>query len=444
MPEAQPGNGNCHKYYLRYADDGEFYREPEGGNLGDLSNDIHPIFRRRNFPAVNYDALIPSLRLASKLLTDESLLPWWHAIWYGWWEMVPNSDKNGEGAMYRYGRTGKLSARDIAMTKLQLQMMSDYVRFFPSDKMGTKVPQFASADSCGYRLGNMINHEDISGCAVDIEYASYYTNTLAQEDRYSSVTRLKTRFAFATILLHELSHAAQFFAIPEHQLRHEHFFEDETVAEAGCAWEKFVFGDALCSEFGEWASVERDGSWEFDKYGRQLIQYLESWPAQYPKNVKPKDWPCAPVATLGLQPLPEIEMQWRVEVGFIEKLFTTAFWDVEVREKGASALRPPREIGVRYSNRQHHRCEGYGEDGIPEDCYMDEEGNVYPYVKGDWAEWEGFGRLLKIDLAEDISDPYTSWDNEAQNAGWGDLDPDAGWGDGDQNGGWDDENHNDV
>lgn len=148
---------------------GDFFEDCDEANLGDLDSDIHPIFARRNFPGAHHDTLLPSLRLASKLLTTECLLPWWHAIFFGRREEIPNTRKYNRGKMYCYFRKpGKLSPRDIAMTRLRLQTMSDYVRFFRSENLLKTIPANGVTDYSIDRLEDMINYTDIEGCGADI------------------------------------------------------------------------------------------------------------------------------------------------------------------------------------------------------------------------------------------------------------------------------------
>ena len=51
--------------------------------IGDLTNEIHPLFKQTNFPGVDYATLLHSLRLASLLIDTDCLLDYWHARWYG-------------------------------------------------------------------------------------------------------------------------------------------------------------------------------------------------------------------------------------------------------------------------------------------------------------------------------------------------------------------------
>jgi hypothetical protein len=51
----------------------------------DLNSAIHPIFRRENFSTYfHYPILEPSLRLASRLLTSRSLVPFINVVIDGW------------------------------------------------------------------------------------------------------------------------------------------------------------------------------------------------------------------------------------------------------------------------------------------------------------------------------------------------------------------------
>lgn len=233
--------------------------------------------------------------------------------------------------------------------------------------------------------------------------------------------RLKMRFKFGALLMHELSHAAQYFAIPEECISYELFFEDEDVAEAGCSWENFVFGGRVRLEWNEGPMLDEDCSEWIQKYGGASTVMLEQWPGAY--STKVEDWSLEKPPMLAEQP--DIVTEWRVEIDFLEKLFTTSFWSNEVDEKGSAAFRPQRVIGLRYrySQRVFLDCtHGDDEGGVPEDSWIDSDGHIYPYLTVDWTEWEGFGRLMKIQLYQDeYLDPYDP-QQEGWGLGWDDLD----------------------
>ncbi|KAK3675260.1 hypothetical protein LTR78_004770 [Recurvomyces mirabilis] len=49
----------------------------------DLANEMHPIFALMNFPGINFETILPSLRLASLLIDTDCLLNYWHNLWFG-------------------------------------------------------------------------------------------------------------------------------------------------------------------------------------------------------------------------------------------------------------------------------------------------------------------------------------------------------------------------
>jgi len=51
--------------------------------LGDLSNDVHPVFAEANFRGMDYNMLLPVLRLATRLIDTDCLLPFWSTMLLG-------------------------------------------------------------------------------------------------------------------------------------------------------------------------------------------------------------------------------------------------------------------------------------------------------------------------------------------------------------------------
>ncbi|KAK5242829.1 hypothetical protein LTR16_008255, partial [Cryomyces antarcticus] len=61
------------------------YIDIETPNEGDLKDVIHPLLAMKQFPGLDwedYKLIEPSLRLATKFLTDVHLLRWWSALFY--------------------------------------------------------------------------------------------------------------------------------------------------------------------------------------------------------------------------------------------------------------------------------------------------------------------------------------------------------------------------
>ena len=93
----------------------------------DLTNDLHPIFHRQNFPIdVYYEALEPALRLVSLFIEMLSLLGYWAAVFCG--IILPSLTEDGKlyDACFR---NGILTDRDIYVASSVLGYLARYVRF---------------------------------------------------------------------------------------------------------------------------------------------------------------------------------------------------------------------------------------------------------------------------------------------------------------------------
>jgi len=83
--------------------------------IGDLANDVHPLFARLNFPGARYEVLLPTLRLATLLIDTDCLLEYWHTLWFG---SVGSFAIKEDESHQCYGRLKHtLSAKDIAVTR---------------------------------------------------------------------------------------------------------------------------------------------------------------------------------------------------------------------------------------------------------------------------------------------------------------------------------------
>jgi len=118
--------------------------------VGDLCNEIHPIFRRQNFKNVSdfeYDALKPSLQFASLLLTTPELAGFPHAILVAPYKHVPHPDDESLDEWSFQEKGSKLSARDMAMYNLALTTLADMVVFVASSKTADRTENLCLHDS---------------------------------------------------------------------------------------------------------------------------------------------------------------------------------------------------------------------------------------------------------------------------------------------------------
>lgn len=308
--------------------------------VGNLSNPIHAIFRRKNFKNISdveYDALKPSLQFASLFLTTPELAGFPHAILVGPYKHVPHPD-NAELDEWSYQeKNSKLSSRDMAMYNLALSTLTDMVVFVTEkdEKM---------------HCGQCNREHDISSQNTHLQHGSviYFSreeidaHTQATYRFYESDLGVKWRtFETSKIFLHELMHAMAYARlgyladIP---------FGSNKVVETGYEWESHVFGGVLCQSTIRPSGLDDDAA-----------LMIRDWPA--PSVTRRYQHLGYPIRVME-EPSP-IEMRWwllPVMSKWFEQLFTDEFWKKTVPEQGAGAVKAPRVRGYRVK---------IAEDGTP-------------------------------------------------------------------------------
>ncbi|KAK5126598.1 hypothetical protein LTR85_009532 [Meristemomyces frigidus] len=374
-----------------YSDNsGEDQWPPDGFTVDrDLHNEVHPIFSRTNFPGADYDQLRPALKLASLFIDTDCLLDFWHAIFFGSIKEVLHGEGEDMWHLAYWRPRPKLSAKDVAMTRSRLRTLSHMVKFYRHKDLkgcgGETVPSEGflthSARSpfyCGDYQGRFTHvyylealYEEIcglSGCGMKAQYESC--------------------FSFAVLLVHEIAHVATDAASATGGMP----FEDGRVVETGYEWSAHLFGG---------------------------VPYVA-----YP-NVLLKEWPSASIVRDyvasgwqidGILDCSDIELRWHIPSSYIEQLFSSYFWELTVSTQGSVALKVPKARGFRYKSDEKGESRLFNpqrEDddvdlGLPEDCCVHDFGSGSFRPIAPRIEWEGLGRLMKIDHYELFSDIWES------------------------------------
>ena len=358
-----------------------------------LTNEVHPIFRRNNFPGVEYEVLVPVLRLASLLIDTDCLLDFWHAIFFGErCKLHPEGDGIDDDTTYVNfsRRRAQLSARDRAMTRLKLGTLSHMVKFYadPSqeaDSAEAWCQDERKLDGCPYDLGN------VEGVVDRIMYSekSYLDLQRLSTEEHPDQDALEWKWLFMAVLLtHELAHGAGFMAFGPDA---ETIFEGGTIGEIGYEWTDHIFGGLL---------------WPGDA---SLVE---------PGSCVVANWPSASIAKLYTHrdysiwlrgQCPDIDVSWPVSRTFCRKLFDPTFWEDEVPKFGADALKPTKGIAYRCKVDQtgdftHFRPRPESADffdGVPDGYYASESGFspwLHPIASWTDADQEGWGRLMRINV----------------------------------------------
>jgi hypothetical protein len=349
-----------------------------------LENEVHPIFANVNFPGVRYEILLPALRLASLLIESERSLDFFHALWFGRDKKV--FTREGEDQWHwAYFRSKKcLSARDRAMVKSRLNTLAHMISFYRGKKMESGGETAYAETSIG-NCRSALNTGDFAGATSAIYYSeSHYHDLLSLDCLDSNETAMRLHFNFASLMGHELGHAAAAAAFGnEGDLP----FECNVMGEYGYDWQNYVFG-GIPSIF----------------WGPQSEDILEEWPsAGIGKLYKRKDWPI----WLQDNECPDVDVDWYIPLAYVRKLFWPSFWEFDLPRRGPDALKVPKILGFLNKPTDEGNSDGYTRltrwklseahrERVPPDCFLYANGFI---GKMDvQVDEDGLGRLLRIDV----------------------------------------------
>lgn len=295
-------------------------------SFGDLSNSIHTIFQPQNFVdhTVHQSTLVSSLRLASRFLTTEVLLPFWYPLLCGPIETTTNPPT----AMSPPATALSEYQKNEVVTKMEL--LASCVTFASERTRGRGDSGFTERllSDAPPPFRGVKSHITISRRVFKSIEGSF------SPTEQSNASRLWHQFLLVNLLLHELTHAAMYAAHPRppaHDPIQAYFLPGARTTEEGMEWEASVFG-GLLYEVPSFLFRDRRGG-VFDS---RIV--LREWPSprlvkNYRKSIYPRPFPIKGA-------MPQYDRVWLVSPRYFEQLFTTAFWDETVPAVGASALRP--------------------------------------------------------------------------------------------------------
>jgi len=312
--------------------------------LGDLSNDILPVFRAANFPDVeDYEVIEPSVRLASHLLQHQSLQHMLRTILkHG--KMIPLGEDDVENKpMYAYPHnTRKITNDDVSLITNSLNELAAFVTFRETDEHTR-----GNASTHPLTKSTRVKHKTkvLQGHRSRIKYSADLLETLTQaiiktpakkknKRKQEDIPLLLTwRFIFAVQLAHEVCHALV-YAKDGHnpEFDTEPFFAKATTAEVGFAMEEILFGGSP-SVF--WADEKPSKKEAFRRYqlnskGKlsDLVGLSVVWP-----------WPCTSIVReyqaqdcglwmrkADMDALEPKDVAWRVPLTDLAEFFDTQFW----------------------------------------------------------------------------------------------------------------------
>jgi hypothetical protein len=307
--------------------------------LGDLSNDILPIFRAANFPDVkDYEVIKPSVRLASHFLQHASLHHMLRTILkHG--KMTPVGEDDSEGKpMYAYPRnTRKLNDNDVSLIGKSLDELAKFVTFRENAK---HTPANASTVALDKPTKVKYKTKTLRGHRSRIEYSAALLETLTKATKASAKKQdvpllLAWRFMFAVQLAHEVCHALM-YAKDGHkeEFDTEPFFPKATTAEVGFTMEETLFGGSPSLLWAEEKPTRKGAVKAYHKSKGKLSDLVGLsvvWP-----------WPCTSIVReyqakdcglwmrkADMEALESKDVAWRVPLTDLAEFFNMSFWAQE-------------------------------------------------------------------------------------------------------------------
>lgn len=221
-----------------------------------LDNEIHPIFRLRNFhgcPDAIYEVLKPALRLATLFLFSRGTSHFWHTLVFGNREPCPQTSEEYGQPCSRIREEVPWVEENAAFFKSFLDEQVDAVYFyFHRDPLPPLSPDQAYASMglvADYKTGLI---RKLTGkCATSriCLHADFFTaaKKLSQLQYPDPAMVLRFNLFLAVCLAHEMAHFIE-VSSPRHEPllnQPEVFWDDNTWTESGVVFELKVFGARL-------------------------------------------------------------------------------------------------------------------------------------------------------------------------------------------------------
>ena len=300
-------------------------------NCSLLKNKIHPIFGRQNFENTWHNIwphVQQILRLASRFLDDEAILPFWHALIFDRRLMLDCAPIDGY-YLEQFSIEAPLNTEQMERTRIYLQhygALGGLKISFYTD------PSLVCHAYCSRDNSRPLTKHTYPGTNsfinVDDRYREVLDLHVTGKRSMTDSQLLRFQFTVAKTLVHEVAHAI-FRALNMSPV--EPYCNDQIVSEIGRAWEVWTFGCLPTT-----ALNLRDCS-----YG---LVGIAPWPDNFEteRNLNPSG-PRRPL----LGPLHEGRTSYALQMEWVQKVQTEEFWNIEVKHRGVDALEIPLKLGVK-------------------------------------------------------------------------------------------------
>ncbi|KAK5742982.1 hypothetical protein LTR17_002994 [Elasticomyces elasticus] len=297
----------------------------------DLDNEVHTLFARRRFSKdVDYEALLPALRLATKLFRSEASMIFCHTIFHA--KVTLRNYPAGSGwekHVYEVVHPPEaLTKRQLKQVKGDLIALANVITYEhnltnPRIIAMTR-PADGDADHSGVRKPKGffgLRSTIVFGGQL---YADIVSNFRAKNRPDVTEELVYDHIMLANAICHELAHAAGNFRWGR-QGNWELTIGDNAMAESGFDWETAIWGGIL----------------NLGGHGRyQLVT----------------DWPSSAAAITCLRTgsrvsicgeLESAQRSWVPPPGWLLQICHKSYWDEVVTHKGRAALQVPKLVGHR-------------------------------------------------------------------------------------------------
>ena len=258
-----------------------------------------------------YECLVPTLRLASKLLESPASICFLDDVAFAPRETVPGGPSGREWSVFKGTHEQDTEIRPV---RRSLWSIAQLIRFLPVDNLSGSWAQ------CAW-----------TGCMATISIRQSMFNSLktlmynlpANDGRV-----LYSQLFLATILCHEVAHAIDYAFIfrPPTSSWIEPFYRTDRCAELGATWEQQVLGGIVVRPGPVIVAAPASSP-----------PFLHQWPS-FGFNEQKSD------ATRS--PPPPNKVEWLLDLRHVEKLQQQAFWNTLRSVADPNVCRFPKLIGL--------------------------------------------------------------------------------------------------
>ena len=339
------------------------FQDAELTKPADLQNPIHPIFARENF-SVNFDwdAIEMPLRLASRLLESNALVPFWNILADGelqdldgkptTWAELDTIDSEGQITNHKFRRCFKSGQDEVndengKIAKEMLELFAGMVVFgvepdpeykgaYTDLVRGVLYRQQAQAFPRGCRSVIRFPWETCERLSL----LTRLKKALSDED-YARVVApwdlLLDQISFAKTIVHELAHAINLASCGHRSS--EPFIMDSDISEIGLELERTLFGGSVGDSHSHGLNRWLREHYCDDARERKASRFAAL--LELPSHALNLAYQKGPRTCFGIRNKGrEYDVVWRISFAWLESLFTTKFWEEVGNE--SNALHPPR------------------------------------------------------------------------------------------------------